>query len=312
MSIPPHLAKRWLIIINPQAGNGLVQKKWPQLKANLKQILPNLKIVSSRQVEDLNLIVSTAIKQGIRHILAIGGDGSAHQVVNAIMNQNLVPSTDITFAILPLGTGNDWIKTHKIPKKWAAWKTMFIKGTEHYQNVGLLHYQKNNHAQKKYFINVAGLAYDAFVIKESENKSSFLKGRLYYLWLGLICLPKYTTQQASLNYDGIEINQRFYTINVGIGQYSGGGMQLVPHATTESDYFGLTYVGHLSRISVFLNSFRFYKGRIANFKKAILVKTKKIMIHSTENMLIEADGEYLGQCPVSIELIPRALKFIGE
>ena len=312
MHPPSHLSKRWLIIINPWAGNGIVQQKWPALEIQLRKILPQLEIAISKQLKDVNRIVATAITQGIRHIIAVGGDGSAHQTVNAIMKQNLVASTDITFAILPLGTGNDWIKTHQIPKAWLAWKTMFIKGTVHWQNVGLIQYHRRNQLQKTYFINVAGLAYDAFVVKEAEGKSSFLRGRFYYLWLGLSCLPKYTTQKATLVYDKKEVSQRFYTINIGIGQYSGGGMQLVPHADPQSDDFALTYVGHLSRLGVILNSYRFYKGRIATFKRATLVKAQKITIQSNENMLIEADGEYLGKCPVSIELLTDKLKFIGS
>lgn len=311
MHTSSHLSKRWLVIINPRAGNGVFRKKWGLLDIKLRKILPHLEIAVSRQVEDVNHIVTTAIKQGIRHIMAVGGDGSAHQAVNAIMKQNLVASTDVTFAILPLGTGNDWIKTHQIPKEWPAWKAMFIKGNEHWQNIGLIQYHSNNQLQKRYFINVAGLAYDAFVVKEAEGKSSFLRGSLYYLWLGLSCLPKYTTQKATLIYDKKEVSQRFYTINIGIGQYSGGGMQLVPHANSQSDYFALTYVDHLSRLSVMFNSYRFYKGRIATFKRATLVKAQKITIQSNENMLIEADGEYLGKCPVSIELLTQALKFVG-
>lgn len=312
MPTPSHLSKHWLIIINPRAGNGAVQKKWPQLELELRQILPQLDIAITKQVEDVSRIVNTAIKQGIRHIMAVGGDGAAHQTVNAIMNQNLVASTDITFAILPLGTGNDWVKIHQISKKWPIWKAMFIKGNEHWQNVGLIEYQNNNYPQKSYFINVAGLAYDAFVVKESENKSSFFKGSLYYLWLSLSCLFKYTTQKATLIYDAEQVDQLFYTINIGIGQYSGGGMQLVPHAKTQGDHFGLTYVGHLSRVGVILNSYRFYKGRVATFSQATLVQSKKIVVHSDEQLLIEADGEYLGQCPVSVELLPNALKFIGQ
>jgi len=311
MHTPSHLSKRWLVIINPRAGNGIVQQKWPALEIQLRAILPHLAIAISKQVEDVNHIVATAITQGIRHIIAVGGDGSAHQAVNAIMQQKLVASTDITFVILPLGTGNDWIKTHQIPRAWPAWKAMFLKGKKHCQNVGLIQYHKENQLQKTYFINVAGLAYDAFVVKEAAGKFSFLRGSLYYLWLGLSCLPKYTTQKATLIYNKKEISQRFYTINIGIGQYSGGGMQLVPHANTQSDNFALTYVGHLSRLGVMLNSYRFYNGRIATFKRATLAKTPKIAIQSNENMLIEADGEYLGQCPVSIELLKDRLTFIG-
>lgn len=308
-----HLKHGWLIIVNPKAGNGVVEKQWPELAPKLLQLLPNAEIKFSRAISDVVGLLNDALNKGIRHIMAVGGDGSAHYTVNAIMQQTIVPTKDITFSLLPLGTGNDWIKTHQIPKKWDAWLESFKQGNARWQNIGEVHCQRNNQQHKAYFFNVAGLAYDGFVVKYAEGKQSILPGKLYYFWLSLSCLFRYTTQKATLRFDDKQVQQRFYTINIGVCKYSGGGMMLVPHAQPNGDDFALTYVGHLSRINVILNSFRFYKGRIAAFKKATLSLAKNIEIKENNNspLVIEADGEYLGQTPVSIQLLPKALKFIG-
>jgi len=59
--------------------------------------------------------VQNAIQQGFRNIISVGGDGTLHNIVNGVMMQRYVKSSDITIAVLPIGTGNDWIKTYNIP-----------------------------------------------------------------------------------------------------------------------------------------------------------------------------------------------------
>ena len=308
-----HLTQPWLVIVNPTAANGKVQKQWPIIEPRLMELLPLAQIKFSQSIADVLILVEKALRQGIRNIMTVGGDGSVHQLANAIMQQTIVPSKEITISILPLGTGNDWIKTHGIPEKWTAWKSSFVKAKPRFQNVGEINCQKNGKPNKAFFVNVAGMAYDAFVVKYAEGKKTILPGKLYYFWLGISCLFHYATQKATLRFNGEEVSQRFYTINVGICQYSGGGMQFVPHAKPDGDFFGLTYVGHLSRLGVIWNSYRFYKGRIATFAKAKLAKVKQIQIEENSNspIFIEADGEYLGESPIRIEIIPGALKFIG-
>jgi diacylglycerol kinase family enzyme len=70
-------------------------------------------------------LVEKAVQTGYRQILAVGGDGTNNEVVNGIMRQKEVPSHAITYALLPIGTGNDWIRTHGIPKDVGEWLAMW-------------------------------------------------------------------------------------------------------------------------------------------------------------------------------------------
>ncbi|MEL7221435.1 MAG: hypothetical protein AAGJ93_08965 [Bacteroidota bacterium] len=179
--------------------------------------------------------------------------------------------------------------------------------------MGEIVFQRNGQTEIRYFMNVAGLAYDTFVVHAISNKSSFLPPRLFYLWSVLRCLFQYTPQAGELEFNQQKVSHKFYTINLGIGKYSGGGMQFVPHAEAAGDTMALTYVTAVSRLRVILNSYRFYEGKIATFKEAFLTQTQAINIEPAagNELLVEADGEFLGRCPASIRLIPQALVFIG-
>ena len=105
----------WFIIANPVSGNRNFSKLWKEIQ----QLLNNKKIdfsfaftqFSKHEIE----LVQNAIRQGYRNIISIGGDGTLHHVVNGIMLQRYVKTSDITIAVIPQGTGNDWIKNYNIP-----------------------------------------------------------------------------------------------------------------------------------------------------------------------------------------------------
>lgn len=308
-----HLQAPWLVIVNPQSANGRLGRDWPVWQKRLETLLPKMEVHISQQAGNATLIVLQGVERGIRHVLAVGGDGMAHQVINGIMAQDEVPSSEIAFALLPIGTGNDWVKTHQIPRKWEKWAQYFRSAQAGHQNLGLIKYlTPDGHPAERYFLNVAGLAYDAFVVRFLAGKTSILPAKLYYFWSTFRCLFQYRPQAGQLSFNGQQVQDAFYTINLGIGKYSGGGMQLVPHAEANGKDLALTYVGRISRLAVLLNSYRFYKGRIASYHKAALAHTSQINITplSGQELLIEADGEFLGQSPSAITIIPKALRFL--
>ena len=309
-----HLEATWLVIVNPQSANGRLVKEWPVWQERLATVIPNMEVYISSAPGDATQIVAMGVQSGLRHILAVGGDGMAHQVVNGIMAQKEVPSSELIFALLPVGTGNDWVKTHNIPRAWKDWTHYFRNAQVQRQNLGLIQYHTSEKkVAKRFFLNVAGLAYDAFVVRFLEGKTSLLPAKLFYFWATFRCLFQYQPQRGLLKFNQQEVDSPFYTINLGIGKYSGGGMQLVPHAEANGDNMALTYVGKISRLAVLLNSFRFYKGRIASYHKAHLTHTTSIEIEPLpgQELLIEADGEFLGESPSQITIVPLALHFLA-
>jgi diacylglycerol kinase family enzyme len=308
-----HLHVPWLVLVNLHASSGAMATNWPDLQQKLAHLLPLAQFEESHHPDDVTVLLQQALKKGIRHVLAVGGDGTAHQVVNAIMLQKQVKSTAIVFALYPGGTGNDWIKTHKIPANWKDWSSYFEQGIIRRQNLGKIIFQTNGQVATRYFMNVAGFAYDAFVVRAIANQRSSLPPRLHYFWSVLRCLFQYTPQAGQLRFNQKNVQHKFYTINLGIGKYSGGGMQFVPHAQPSGTTMALTYVPAVSRWKVILNSYRFYEGRVATFKHAVLDQTAEIEINplAGHQLLIEADGEFLGACPATISLVPQALVFIG-
>jgi diacylglycerol kinase (ATP) len=303
----------WYVIANPIAGKGQVKSEWPIIEEKLMSSLPIGEVEFTAYRGHAINLARQAVQAGFKKIIAIGGDGTNHEVVNGIMSQGRFDSSAILYALIPVGTGNDWIKTYGIPNAIDHAIEIIQNGNYRYQDIGLVTYHKLGKQLSRYFVNVAGMAYDAYICQKAEVEPEAISNRLSYLWLVFRCLFQYKLRKARLLIDGHKkVSGKFYTINVGICKYSGGGMQFVPHAVPDDGQFALTVAGELSRLGVVMNTYRFYNGTIGQHPKveASYCKTLEVYADEDKPTLLEADGEYLGTTPVHFQLIPKAIKVI--
>ena len=303
---------KWWVIFNPVAGNGLASRKKAAIERLLHQNGFDYQLVETSRGDQGLELVSKGIKAGYRHIMAVGGDGTNNDVINGILQQQLLPPADIVYTLIPVGTGNDWIKTHRIPGHFRRWIPRIAKGKTILHNVGWLRFHRDQQPQERYFINVAGFAYDAFVVREKGSSPGVIFPKLYYLWMVFICLFKYTLRQATVHFNDQTVNDRFYTINIGICKYSGGGMQLVPHADPTSDQMALTIAGPVRKADILLYTPKIFAGTLHTHPKVAIYHTEQVRITAAENQptLVEADGEFLGETPVECRIIKNALRVL--
>ena len=100
----------WFIIVNPKANGGRLEKEWEHIKQCLNYNHINFFIKKTTHPNHATELTKDAIENGYKKIIAVGGDGTCNEVANGILQQKIIPSSDITFALLPVGTRNDWIK----------------------------------------------------------------------------------------------------------------------------------------------------------------------------------------------------------
>lgn len=300
----------WYIIVNPAAGNGKAAKQWQQAEQMLHAHLTNCTIAHTERRGHAIELAKQAIEQGFRHIIGVGGDGTNHEIINGILTQKIIAATEVIYALLPIGTGNDWIRTHGIPRKLESWLQMLQTGKTILQDIGMVTFQKDGKEQQRYFANVAGMAYDAFVVRYADQHRRWVVHKFFYLLMILRCLFMYRLPKATITFDGQTVTDHFYTINIGIGRYSGGGMQLVPHADPVDGLLALTIARRVSKLGVLLNTYRFYNGTLYRHPKIDIFQVKEMEVTSDENIELEADGELLGSVPVRFAILPKALRII--
>jgi diacylglycerol kinase (ATP) len=311
------LEKNWFIIVNPAAGNGKTRRLWPRIERELQAAGFSYSVRFSEKKHHAESLAVEAVGRGYRKILAVGGDGTAHEVANGILRQDFVESSEIKFALLPVGTGNDWAREWNLPQHPRDFFEILKKEKTKFQDVGHAFFTRNGEQKERFFINVAGMAYDGFVVREAEKKARSNDGFLGYYALIINCLWKFRLSPARLffkkNDREILVENSFYTINLGCCRFSGGGMQFVPHAVPDDGFFALTYAEKMSKFTVILATPKFYNGKIAEHPKVVCEQTTEIRVETdVENppVLLEADGEFLGESPIKIVLKKNALQLV--
>ena len=297
----------WYIIINPTSGNAAASKKWKKIVTNLNLCKISYFFIFSEYKDHEEMLVNTAIQQGYRKFISVGGDGTLHHIVNGIMTQKHVELSELKIAVIPIGTGNDWVKTYKIPKNIK--KAVSIISKEHITNQDIGCLELLNSKKVVYFNNLAGLGFDGFVV---NNISKFKKfGGLAYLFGTISSFMSYKKTLLTIKFNDKHISTRSLLTLVGICKYSGGGMKLTNNVNTSDGLFDISIAKELTFVNMFLNIGKFYNGNIVKHKEVETHKTAEITITTKDqNTFIQADGELIGMGGFKAHIISKALNFI--
>jgi YegS/Rv2252/BmrU family lipid kinase len=298
----------WHIIANPAAHGGLVERDWPRIEQMLQELGFSYTVQFTEQRGHAARLVEDVVLKGGRYLLGIGGDGTNHELVNGIFAQQFVAPSEITYALLPYGTGNDWARQYGIPHQPRVRLERLLLLNTVLQDIGLVHFMQNGVPDKRYFVNVAGMAYDGFIGKKLQekpvtNKLQYLKAVAKYLW-------EYKLSKARITFNDQVAEDYFYTINVGLCRFSGGGMMLAPHAIPDDGLFALTFAHKISKLEVLLQTPRFYNGTLLQHSKIEGYQTASLKVEHLDNTptLLEADGEFLGETPATFQILEKALR----
>lgn len=296
----------WYVIANPVSGNGAVKRKWNEIVSILNTNKLSFKFSFTKyHLHELEL-VKNATEKGFRKFISVGGDGTLHNVVNGIMSQKHNP-LDFKIAVIPLGTGNDWVKTYNISKNLNKTIAIIKKENTIIQDIGYI--ELLNSKKGVYFNNLAGLGFDGFVVN-NINKYKKL-GAFSYLYATIMSFFQYKKSLLTIEFNDNKLTTNSLLTLVGICQYSGGGMQLTKNINTNDGLFDISIAKNFSLIMMLLNIIKFYNGKIVNHKEIDNYKTSEIKIKSEDkNTFIQADGELIGKGAFKAKIIPEALHFI--
>lgn len=299
------------MIVNPNAGVGKCRKDWNRISNILTQEGFDYDTVFTEERFHATRLIIDAIKKGYRKIISVGGDGTLNEVVNGILMQSTVSSQEIALGVISVGTGNDWIRTYKIPIDYKK-SIAIIKEQETFiQDAGRVSYTTPDGEKNRYFVNMAGMGYDGLVARKTNaDKEAGKSNPFVYFYHIFSSLFSYQSADCRIYIDGNTLKKKVFTLVVGIGQYNGGGMKQAPDAITNDGLFDLTMIKEVSRWSVIANVNKLYNGTIKKHKQVEVHTGKKITIESDQKILIEVDGESVGYAPFGFQILPNSLKVI--
>ncbi len=301
----------WLVIVNPNAGNGKGKKDWERISLLLCREGLNFNAGFTKSRGHAIIISADGIAEGYRKIIVVGGDGTLNEALNGAYFQKICHPSDITLALIPVGTGNDWGKMFGIPLVYEGAVEVIKRGKTLLHDVGVVTYHEGDEKHTRYFLNIAGLGFEAVVVQKTNlQKEKRKSNRMIYFYNLIRNLISYKNIEARLNIEGRTYIRRIFSVNVGNGRYCGGGMRQTPDALPDDGFLDITVIRDIGRLEVIKSLKILYDGTILSHPKVDGYRTKSLKVESDKLLFIEADGESLGHTPAEFSIIPSGIKII--
>jgi len=298
--------------VNPKSGSHR-----PKRLANLCELLeakhlPFDKAVTQHPLHATQL-AKDALSQGYRNFIISGGDGTYNEVINGIFGQQEVLPNDITLAMIPSGTGNDWIKTMKVPFEIEKIVDLIVHKKSVLQDIGKVTFFEENQQKENYFLNVAGTGFDVYVAKNFLSKDKKF-GKLSYAFGVVQGLFSYKNTAINIRLqDGQEIKTKIFLLAVGICKYFASGVKICPEAIPDDGHFDLTVFKGMTKWETFTELRKIkqlVEGRFENFSQIEIFRSNTFSITSDQRIYLQSDGELMGHSPFEFSILPKSINVI--
>jgi YegS/Rv2252/BmrU family lipid kinase len=297
-----------LFIINPHAGGGYALTHQQEMDDYFTKKIGDFPFVLTESREDATLKATEAVQAGIEQIIAIGGDGSLNAVVNGLFENGKALNPNVQLVVTDLGTGCDYYRTvtAKHPKK--DWKELVTDFTSVTVDVGLTEFESPL-AESRYFINMATIAAGAEVAAGKESMPPWLPTTLQYLIPSVQQMIAYKPKDAKIFVDHEEFNFPLMVAFCGKGTFAGGGMKLGGDNEINDGHFTITLVEDRPYHELITEFAKVYMGNLSNKGGVRRLKGKRLRIECPQSLIrLETDGEVYGYTPMTLSVVPKALK----
>jgi diacylglycerol kinase (ATP) len=289
----------WWVVVNPTAGRGrdLPGRTAAALQHNGVEFEVRVPVT----VSAVEAVVAEGVANGFTNFAAVGGDGTAHVVVNALMGHSWEEPP--TLGMLPAGSGGDFIRTFALPRNIEDAASHLVDEQRYPTDVGRI----EGSFGSSYFLNAVNAGVGARSAAVAAKLPSVLGAARYAagFW---IALAGFRPAPVRVIVDGRALDGDLITIVVANGQFFGGGMNVAPRATVQDGVFDVQLFSGPRRLAPAVMP-RVMRGTHLTHSAVRRTKGASIQIECPSEWPIEADGELLGAGPVAISVLPQALEF---
>ena len=309
----------FILIANPISGKGRAKRVAEQAHAALTESGQQGQLVFTAAAGDAKHLAYEAAAAGVRFVIACGGDGTLHEVVNGIAT---LP--DVILGILPCGRGNDFAAAIGIPLKPEMAIATLLSGTPIHVDLGRC-YQINRELKGEavqpepsltdnrqpttdnYFTTIATCGYDAEVSRRAAKGTPVFTGTASYALAAVETLFYYDPPVVHLEGDFGTYDGEILLAATGITNRYGGGFQIVPDARIDDGLFDVCIVRPVSELTVLRLMVTLFWGGHVSHPAVSIHRTRAITIKAETPLLLYADGEPMSETPVTIETIKAGL-----
>ena len=302
-----------LILLNPHAASGQTRSRWEHLEPLLRRQIGDLIVKVTDSVGEIpSILRSNYQDHAIRHVIAVGGDGTNHTAINAVLAVNEAnPHDPLIYGNLPVGTGRDWARGIGIPTSHSPLIDWVGAAAPTATDVGSVTIHDRNFHE--YFLNIASLGLGGDVVRRVNHVKKRRAWTFY--WATVRAILTYQPQTIRVKLDGnVWYEGKSYLVAIANGTTFGRGMKIAPHARYDDGLFDVVLVKDVARFKLLTTFQQVYSGTHLTQPEVMYAQAAQVDVTlldtSPAPLKIDLDGEAFEGRELTFKLHPGLLRFL--
>ncbi len=298
------------LVVNPVSGKGKVAAALPRIRATLDELGLDHEIRVTAAPGEATRIARQTLEAGARFVVAVGGDGTIHEVVNGMMGVDGPIRPDAVLGAVAAGSGSDFVRTFDLPGDAVRACAHLAGDATRPLDVAKVMYVDHSSGREavRYFTNIAEVGLGASTVARSARLPRAIGRARYFLGFWMT-LPGFRPCRVRIDGDDAGADTwegRAFNVVVANGRYFGGGMHISPKSRCDDGMFDVLVMKG-PKTDSFTTLPKVYRGTHLPHQDIVELRASRMRVEAERPLPIEADGEELGSTPATFELLPSAL-----
>src|SRR5229473_3280556 len=304
-----------LVIVNPASADGATRDAWPKIASDLRTHFGAFSVAFTEAAGHGRQLATEAAKEGVKLIIACGGDGTISEVVNGILESN----EETELGVLPSGTGGDFRRTLRMPTNVAAAARALRNGRTRTVDAGRVTFVNDSgERETRFFINVASFGMSTAVLDKtaSGEAKKWIPGfapRKLSSKLSYAAATVQTTLSSSPTEVHVQLDEqperrlRVAEFCVANARYYGGAMKIAPDAKLDDGLFDIITIGDIGAFKILTSAPKLYLGSHLRMDQVNHTLAKRVVARAAnqnDEVRVELDGEVVGRLPATFQIMP--------
>lgn len=300
------------LVVNPASAAGRTGRHFDAIARAIRAALGDFECAFTRAPGDGSRLAREALDGGSRLVVAVGGDGTASEVIDGLTHEGAPRHPDALFGFVPRGTGGDLRRTLGLPEELHSAARALASGNEAVIDLGRIEFAgPRGEPQVRHFANVAGLGISGEVSRLVNRGVKLPSGRLSFMLASARALLSWSDRPVRWRVDdGPWQEERLTALSVCNGRYFGGGMQVAPGARMEDGLFDVVAWKGFGLSDFVAKRRMLYDGTHVTLSNTRVVRARRVEAEAVGDaeVLLDVDGESPGTLPARFTLLPGALR----
>ncbi len=286
------------LIVNLIAGHGRCKELFPKVKEELDRRGIDYELHYTNEPQEATDVAKWGVEAGFHRIVAMGGDGTVNEVANGLLGQ------DAVLAVIPAGTGNDFVRMLGIPAD--PFDALNVLGNHQETTVDL-----GQVADDRCFVNGVGIGIDAQVARDVLQMER-LRGAAAYISAAVKEVFRFKAFPVTIESEAWQLDATCLSIGLSNGKFAGGGFKLAPEADVYDGMIDISVIEDYSKLERLVRLPRVRAGKHLGWRNVHYCQLTEATIASPKKLIAHVDGEpfRLPSDSFSVRVLPKALRVL--